>query len=137
MNNQDLNRFDWIKAYRPFFFEDIADIVDINDAQDTRVLLSDKKWGLLTEVELISERETFKKKYNVEDYAHVESICYYNGPIYSVSANRIYLSNYQTKKEELTRELLAEIPNCSDLTGISVTKKKIYLVELLHKCFLL
>ncbi len=128
MNNQDLNRFDWIKAYRPFFFEDIADIVDIHDARDTRVLLSDKKWGLLTEVELISERETFKKKYNVEDYAHVESICYYDGLIYSVSANRIYLSNYQTKKEELTSELLAEIPNCSDLTGISVTKKKIYLV---------
>lgn len=128
MNNQDLNRFDWIKAYRPFFFENIADIVDIHDAQDTRVLLSDKKWGLLTEVELISEIETFKKKYNVEDYAYVESICYYDGLIYSVSANRIYLSNYQTKKEELTRELLAEIPNCSDLIGISVTKKKIYLV---------
>ncbi len=128
MNNQDLNRFDWIKAYRPFFFEDIADIVDIHDAQDTRVLLSDKDRGLLTEVELISEIETFKKKYDVEDYAHVESICYYDGLIYSVSANRIYFSNYQTQKEELTSELLAEIPDCSDLTGISVTEKKIYLV---------
>ena len=128
MNNQDLNRFDWIKAYRPFFFEDIADIVDINDSQDTRVLLSDKDRGLLTEVELIADIETFNKKYDVEDYAHVESICYYDGLIYSVFANRIYLSNYQTQKEELTRKLLAEIPDCSDLTGISVTEKKIYLV---------
>ncbi|MGK7951417.1 MAG: transglutaminase domain-containing protein [Xenococcaceae cyanobacterium] len=128
MNNKNGNRFDWIKAYRPFFFEDIADIVDIHDAQDTRVMLIDKKWGLLTEVELISEIETFKKKYNVEDYAHVESICYYDGSLYSVSANRIYCSDYQSKKEELTGKLLVEIPNCSNLTGITVTKKKIYLV---------
>ena len=128
MNNKDVNRFDWIKAYRPFFFENIADIVDINDAQDTRVLLSDKQRGLLTEVELISEIETFPKKYDVEDYAHVESICYYDGLIYSVYANRIYISNYQKNNKELTREILAEIPDCSDLTGISVTKNKIYLV---------
>lgn len=128
MNNQDINRFDWIKAYRPFFFEDIADIVDIHDAQDSRVLLSDKGRGLLTEVELMSELETFEKKYDVEDYAYVESICYYDGQIYSVSTNRIYISNYQTNEKELTSELLTEIPDCSDLTGISVTKKKIYLV---------
>ena len=127
MNNIDINRFAWIKAYRPFFFKKIADIVDIHDTQDTRVLLSDKERGLLTEVELISEIESFKKKYNVEDFAHVESICYYDGQIYSVSGNKIYRSNYQTKKEELTSELLAEIPDCSDLTGISVTDSKIYL----------
>lgn len=128
MNSQNVNRFDWIKAYRPFFFEDIADIVDVHDAPDTRVLLSDKDRGLLTEVELISELETFRKRYDVDDYAHVESICYYDGQIYSVFENRIYLSNYQTQEEELTKNLLGEIPDCSDLTGISVTKKKIYLV---------
>ena len=124
MKYQNLKTTDWMKAYRPFFFENISDIVDI---QDNKVLLCDKSRGMLTEVDLDSETATFKKRYDANNYS-VDSICYYDGYIYSVDRNDIYVADYDTEGEMLKNELLFSIPNCSDLTGISVTKKKVYLV---------
>ena len=124
MKYQNLKTTDWMKAYRPFFFENISDIVDI---QDNKVLLCDKSRGMLTEVDLDSETATFKKRYDANNYS-VDSICYYDGYIYSVDRNDIYVADYDTEGEMLKNELLVSIPNCSDLTGISVTKKKVYLV---------
>ncbi|MDJ0714073.1 MAG: transglutaminase domain-containing protein [Prochloraceae cyanobacterium] len=125
MKESDFKTADWMKAYRPFFFENISDLVDI---KENTVLLCDKSRGLLTEVDLLSETTTFKKKYDINEYAAVESICYYNGYIYSVYQNKIYVADYYTDEEILKNEIFDSIPNCSDLTGISVTNNKIYLV---------
>ncbi|MDJ0747532.1 MAG: hypothetical protein QNJ32_29920 [Xenococcaceae cyanobacterium MO_167.B27] len=95
MNQQDLKTADWMKAYRPFFFEAISALVDIKDNQ---VLLCDKSRGMLTEVDLDSETATLKKRYDVNDYI-VDSICYYDSYIYSVYRNNIYVADYYTEDD--------------------------------------
>jgi hypothetical protein len=125
MSNQDSNDSDWMRAYRPFFFEEISGIAGLGK---NKVLLCDSQRGMLTEVDLLAQTETFKKKYDVDDYAGVNSIAYYEGYIYSVYENKIYLADYEGEGHRLKNQLLVEIPNCSDLTGIAVTEEKIYLV---------
>jgi hypothetical protein len=125
MDTQDGNNANWIEAYRPFFFEEISGITNLEANQ---VLLCDKSRGMLTEVNLISQTETFRKRYDTNDYAEVSSISYYDGKIYSVYRNKIYVANYRSDSETLKTKLLTEIPKCSDLTGIAVTQEKIYLV---------
>lgn len=125
MSNQDSNDSDWMRAYRPFFFEEISGIAG---SGKNKVLLCDNQRGMLVEVDLLAQTETFPKKYNVDDYAGVKSIAYHQGYIYSVYENKIYLADYQEKSDWLENKLLVEIPDCSDLTGIAVCQEKIYLV---------
>lgn len=125
MSNQDSNDPDWMQAYRPFFFEEISGLAGL---EKNKVLLCDSQRGMLAEVDLLAQTETFAKKYNVDDYAGVKSIAYHQGYIYSVYENKIYLADYQEKSDWLENKLLVEIPDCSDLTGIAVTEEKIYLV---------
>jgi hypothetical protein len=117
----------WIKPYRPFFFESIAGITAIQNEQDTRVLLSDKSQGILAEVDLISEIETFSKKYDTQDYVKAESVCYYDGEVYSVFGSKIYNAKYRDDLEILKNKVLGEILNFGELVGIAVTQEKIYL----------
>jgi hypothetical protein len=125
MPTQNSNDADWMQAYRPFFFEEISGIAGCGK---NKILLCDSERGILTEVDLLAQTETFSKKYNVDDYVGVKSIAYDQGYIYSVYENKIYLADYQGEGNWLKNELLAEIPDCSNLTGIAVTEENIYLV---------
>ncbi len=125
MSDRNSNDSDWMRAYRPFFFKEISGIAGLGK---NKVLLGDSQRGMLAEVDLLAQTETFKKKYDVDDYAGVNSIAYYEGYIYSVYENKIYLADYEGEGERLKNRLLVEIPNCSDLTGIAVCQEKIYLV---------
>lgn len=125
MSTQDSNDYDWMQAYRPFFFEEISGIAGLGK---NKVLACDGERGLLTEVDLLAQTETFPKKYSVDDYAGVKSIDYCQGYIYSVYENKIYLADYKGESHRLKNKLLVEIPDCSNLTGIAVTEENIYLV---------
>lgn len=124
-NNQTGDRTNWIKAYRPFFFKNLSAITSLGD---NHLLLCDRDRGMLTEVNLARETEFFEKQYNVNDYAGCESICYYNGYLYSVYGNRIYLAEYHIQTQHLRPRVLTSIPDCDRLKGIAVTAEKIYLV---------
>jgi hypothetical protein len=123
--SQERSSSDWIKTYRPFFFESLSGItcVGVN-----KILLCDRSRGMLTEVDLITETETFKKRYDVNDYAEVNSICYYEGELYSVYQNCIYIAEYNGQEDVLNPELWICLPDRGDLTGIAVTAEKVYLV---------
>ena len=125
MDTLDGNNANWIEAYRPFFFEEISGITNLEANQ---ILLCDKSRGMLTEVDLISQTETFRKRYDANDYAEVSSISYYDGQIYSVYRNKVYVANYRSNSENLKTKLLTEIPNCGNLAGIAVTQEQIYLI---------
>lgn len=134
MQEQNSNNSDWIRAYRPFFFENLSGITYIGD---NRVLLCDRSRGMLTEVDLVTETETFRKTYNVDDYAGVDSICYFDGYLYSIYQNKVYIADYSSNADRLINERLLSIPDCSALTGIAVTDTKIYLAtknRLIHAC---
>lgn len=115
---------DWMQAYRPVFFESLAGITSI---ANNKVLLCDRDRGLLTEVDLITQTETLRKHYSVYDYADVSSIAYFEGQLYSVFQDKIYVADYQAEGDRLQTELLFTVPNCSGLTGIAVTVDYIYL----------
>jgi hypothetical protein len=124
-NNQTNERANWIKAYRPFFFKNLSAITSVGD---NCLLLCDSDRGMLTEVNLARETEAFEKQYNVNDYAGCESICYYNGYLYSVYGNRLYIAEYHIQTQYLRPRVLTSIPDCDRLRGITVTAEKIYLV---------
>jgi transglutaminase-like putative cysteine protease len=125
MSNHDANDSDWMRAYRPFFFEEISGIAGLGP---NKVLLCDRQRGMLAEVDLLAQTETFKKKYDVNDYAGVNSLAYDQGCLYSVYENKIYRADYEGEGHRLKNQQLVAIPNCSNLTGIAVTEATIYLV---------
>jgi hypothetical protein len=116
---------DWMQVYRPSFFESLAGITSI---ANNRVLLCDRDRGLLTEVDLITQTETLRKYYDVYDYADVNSIGYFDGRLYSVFQDRVYVADYHAEDKHLRTELFLTVPDCSSLTGIAVTAEHIYLV---------
>ncbi|MGL5082344.1 MAG: transglutaminase domain-containing protein [Microcoleaceae cyanobacterium] len=114
----------WMKAYRPLFFESLSGITAIHGHT---ILACDYSRGLLTEINLATETEGFKPNYNVQDYAEIDGICYFDGRLYSVYQNNIYVAPYGLSEPELNPKLFLSIPNCSNLTGIAVTAETIYL----------
>jgi hypothetical protein len=126
LENQNGDRADWIKAYRPFFFENLSGITSVGA---NKVLLCDRNRGILTEVDLLSEIETFKKKYNVNDFAGVDSICYLDNFLYFVYKNQIYKVEYYSQKDKIEPDLITQIFDYSSFTGIAVDENKIiYLI---------
>jgi hypothetical protein len=124
-NNPTSDCNNWLEAYRPFFFKNLSAITSLGD---NHLLLGDGDRGMLTEVNLINKTESFEKQYNVNDYADCESICYYNGYLYSVYGNRIYIAEYHIQTQHLRPRVVTSIPDCDRLKGIAVTAEKIYLV---------
>lgn len=124
MNASSFDQPDWLRAYRPLFFESLSCITGI---ADDRILVGDRNRGLLTEIDLRTGCETFPKRYDVDDYAGVPSFDYYEGQLYSVYGDRVYVANYASDREILRTKRLFTVENCSELTGIAVTQNTIYL----------
>ena len=114
-----------LEVYRPFFFENLSGIAAI---ASNKLLLCDRGKGLLTEVDIESNTEAFSKKYNINDYAQINSISYYNDFLYSIYKNQIYVAKYHFQKDSLEPDLLTQFSFEEELTGIAVSHEKIYLV---------
>ncbi|MCU0537213.1 MAG: hypothetical protein MUD14_25280 [Hydrococcus sp. Prado102] len=126
LENQNSACADWIKAYRPFFFESLSGITSVGA---NKVLLCDRDRGLLTEVDILSEIETFQKQYNVNDFARVDSICYLDTFLYFVYKNQIYKAEYYSQKDKLEPYLIAQLSDYYSFTGIAIADDKIiYLI---------
>ncbi len=112
------------QVYRPLFFEHLSGIAAVDHE---RLLLSDRDRGLLTEMNLGTATETIAKRYNVNDYANVNSLSYHDGYLYSVYQNKVYVADYRGRGDRLTNRVLFSVPDVNELTGITVTKTTIYL----------
>lgn len=118
------NSPDWIQAYRPFFFENLAGITTLGN---NRLLLCDRDRGLLTEVDLITATETFSLRYDVNDFADVSSLSYQDGVLYSTYRNRVYSAKFNAKREQLRNKRLLTVDRYGELTGIAATESSLYL----------
>jgi Transglutaminase-like superfamily len=115
---------DWIQAYRPFFFENLAGITAVGH---NRLLLCDRDRGLLTEVDLLTATETFSLRYEVDDFAEVSSLSYRDGVLYSTYRNQVYAAEFNFELDRLRNERLLTVERYGNLTGIAVTESTIYL----------
>ncbi|NJM86759.1 MAG: transglutaminase domain-containing protein [Hydrococcus sp. RU_2_2] len=124
--SEEYQKADWINAYRPFFFEGVSGITSVGA---NKVLLCDRNKGILTEVDLLSEIETFQKQYNVNDFAGVDSICYLDNFLYFVYKNQIYKAEYHSQKDKLEPYLVTQIFDCLSFQGIAINENRIiYLI---------
>jgi Transglutaminase-like superfamily len=118
---EEQKKADWIKVYRPLFFKHLSGIASI---EANKILLCDRERGMLTEVDLLSEIETFSSKYNVNDFAGVDSICCLNYCFYFVYKNQIYGADYKSEdydpKDKLEPYLINQLSDYSSFIGIDI-----------------
>ncbi|NJQ98874.1 MAG: hypothetical protein HC784_17590 [Hydrococcus sp. CSU_1_8] len=125
--SEEYQKADWINAYRPFF--SLKVFSGITSVGANKVLLCDRNKGILTEVDLLSEIETFQKQYNVNDFAGVDSICYLDNFLYFVYKNQIYKAEYHSQKDKLEPYLVTQIFDCLSFQGIAINENRIiYLI---------